>query len=62
MLSHTSNTDFGFHQFQREQRIVQKQTIPHLKGLIAGFLNPEDLGQGILIGLPRPLFMIDGTF
>jgi len=34
--------------------IVQKQAIPHLKGLIVGFLNPEDWGRGILIGLPRP--------
>ena len=31
----------------------------HLKGLIVGFLNPEDWGRGILIGLPRPLFMIN---
>ena len=59
MLWYTSNTDFGFHQFEREPRIVQKQTIPHLKGLIVGFLNPEDWGRGILIGLPRPLFMIN---
>ena len=55
----TSNTDFGFGQFQRQPTIVQKQAIPHLKGMTAGFLNPEDWGHGILIGLPRPLFMLD---
>jgi len=30
-----------------------------LKGLIVGFLNPEDWGRGILIGLPCPLFMLN---
>ena len=59
LLSYTSNTDFGFHPFKKEPRIIQKQTIPHLKGLVMGFLNPEDWGRGILIGLPRPLFMIN---
>ena len=54
MLSHTSNTDFQFHPFYREPRIIQKQAIPQLKGLIVGFLNPEDWGCGILFGLPRP--------
>ena len=62
LLSDTSNTDFGFHQLQRQPRIVQKQAIPHLKCLIVGFLNPEDFGRGIPIGLPRPLFMINRTF
>ena len=59
MLWYTSNTDFAFHQAQRELRIVQKQALPHLKGLIVGFLNPEDWGRGFLFGLPRPLFMIN---
>ena len=43
-------------------RIIQKQTIPHLKGLIVGFLDPEDWGRVILIGLLRPLFMINWPF
>ena len=59
MLWYASNTDFAFHQFQREIRIVHKQAIPHLKSLTVDFLNPEDWGHGILIGLPRPLFMIN---
>ena len=62
LLSNTSNTDLGFHQFWREPRIVQKQAIPRLKGLIQGSLYPEDWGRGILIGLPRPLFMINCIF
>jgi len=41
----------------REPRIVQKQAKPHLKGLVVGFLNPEDWGCGILIGLAHPLVM-----
>ena len=47
LLSHTSNTDFGFHQFSREPRIVQKQAIPHLKGLIALWLTDITEGQYI---------------
>ena len=36
--------------------MVEKQAMPHLKGLIVGFLNPEDWGHGIIMGLRRPQF------
>ena len=42
--------------------MVEKQTIPHLKALIVGILNPEDLGRGFVIGLPRPLFVKNVLF
>ena len=37
--------------------MVEKQTIPHLKALIVGILNPEDWGRGFVIDLQRPLFV-----
>ena len=37
--------------------MVEKQTIPHLKALIGGILNPEDWGLGIIISLPQPHFV-----
>ena len=37
--------------------IVQKQMIPHLKGLVMGILIPEGEGRGVIRGLPRPLFV-----
>ena len=37
--------------------IVQKQMIPHLKGLVMGDLIPEGKGRGVIRGLPRPLFV-----
>ena len=42
--------------------MVEKQTIPHLKALIVGILNPEDWGRGFVIGLPRPLFVKNVLF
>ena len=42
--------------------MVEKQTIPHLKALIVGILNPEDWGRGSVIGLPRPLFVKNVLF
>ena len=35
--------------------VEKKETIPHLKALIVGILNPEDWGRGFVIDLPRPL-------
>ena len=37
--------------------IVQKQMIPHLKGLVMDFFIPEGEGRGVIMGLPRPLFV-----
>ena len=37
--------------------IVQKQMIPHLKGLVIDILIPEGEGRGVFRGLPRPLFV-----
>ena len=42
--------------------MVEKQTIPHLKALIVGILNPEDWGRGIIIGLQSPLFVKNSLF
>ena len=42
--------------------MVEKQVIPHLKGLVVGFLSPEDWGRGVVIGLPHPLFVKNVLF
>ena len=42
--------------------MAEKQAIPHLKAMIVGILNPEDWGRGIIIGLPRPLFVKNSLF
>ena len=48
LLWHTSNINFGFLQIKWEPMIVQKQMIPHLKGLVMGILISEGEGRGLL--------------
>ena len=57
LLWSTSNKSFSFLQIEIESMIVQKQMIPHLKGLVMVILFPEGEGRGVIRGLPRPLFV-----
>ena len=37
----------------KEQTILQKQTIPHMKALLLSFLEPEGQGHDIIMEAPR---------
>jgi hypothetical protein len=43
-----------FFKILKEPTLLQKQTIPHIKALLFSFLEPEEQGHGIIMGVPRP--------
>ena len=44
----------AFFKILKEPTLLQKQTIPHIKALLFSFLEPEEQGHGIIMGVPRP--------
>ena len=44
----------AFFKILKEPTLLQKQTILHIKALLFSFLEPEEQGRGITMGVPHP--------
>ena len=52
--SQSSLYSTAFFKILKEPALVQKPTIPHMKALISSYLEIEEWGRGIIMGVPRP--------